>query len=666
MKRIITFFLFFVSSVTVVFSQEYSFHYGKVTKDELAMTTYQKDSAASAIAIYKTTDASYEYYMNDFILVYNYETKIKVLKSEGTEYANITIPFYNKASNGTSKEIVSKIEAYSYNIENGKVVKTKMDKSYIFEEQINANWKQIKFSIPAVKVGTVIEYKYKLSSDFYTQISDWILQQSIPVVYANYEIRIPEYFHFNIETRSQEPIKTEDTQVNQSFNVDSRAEQNSVPIICTSRRLVVSANDLPALKDEPNVWCVDDYRAQVNFDLKGVQFPNSLYKPYTTTWEKIDELLKEKEDFGEVLKLKNPFREEMHAMNLSSLTPTEKIRTLFQFLKTKISWNEKYNFYGKDIKKAIKDGSGSNADINFVYISMLKDAGLKAFPVLMSTRSQGRLPYTHPSIDKLSTFIVGIHDTDSTTVYLDGSVKNGDINILPPVLMVDRARTYNEGAEGQWVDLTNVGRHSINATIIGSISPEGIIKGERNVFYIGENAASFRDAFKAAKDSATFIEKAETEDDISIKGCKYNDLNSFSSCVKETLSFTKKATSNDGHIYLNPMIFPHLTKNQFTKEERKLPIEFDYPYTFKLTCALTLPDGYQVEETPKPVKINLANEGCSCIYRIQKTDNQILLLYTFSLSRIIYTKDEYSALRQLWGAVTDKNNELVVLKKTVL
>jgi len=662
MKKIITALLFIALPAIYLSAQEYKFNYGKVTKDEVSMTSYQKDTTASAVTIYKNAYASYNYGVNGFEIEYCYETKIKILKSEGTEYANIAIPFYNNGKSGSTKEIVSGIEAYAYNIENGKIIKTKMNKSYIFEEKINENYKQIKFSIPSVKAGTVIEYKYKLISEFYYQLSDMVIQQSIPVIYGNYEVRIPEYYKFSIETRGSEPIQTKESIANQSFTVRDNEGQFQ-QAMCTCRQLTFSVNDLPALKNEPNVWCPDDFRSQVSFELKGIQYPNSLYKPYTCSWDDINKLLKDEDSFGGALKLRNPFKEDMHAMNLSNLSTPEKLRTIFKFLKTKVSWNDKYNLTETDIKKTIKNGTGSNADINFILISMLKDAGMDAFPVMMSRRDQGRLPYAYPSINKLTTFVVGIHDTDSTTVYLDGSVKNGDIDILPPALMVDRARVFDPKGVGSWVDLTNVGKHSTNALISGTISPEGIIKGERTISYIGEQAADFRAAFKAAKDSTAFIEKTESENGISIKECSFKNLNSFSSNVQEKLSFTKEATSNDDHIYLNPMIFPHLTKNQFTKEERKFPIEFDYPYTFKLTSILTIPDDYQIEELPKPVKINLDKEGCTCIYSIKSENNQIVLRYIFSLNRILYTKDEYSSLRQLWGTIIDKNNELIVLKK---
>lgn len=138
-------------------------------------------------------------------------------------------------------------------------------------------------------------------------------------------------------------------------------------------------------------------------------------------------------------------------------------------------WNEKYNLYGKAPKQILKEGTGSNADLNFILISMLTDAGIPAYPVVMSRRNMGILPLTHPSLQKLNTFIVGIAHTDTTLVYLDSSVEDGYLNVLPPLLMTNRARVIIPGNHSQWVNLEALGTNQLRSAVIASISPEGTI-----------------------------------------------------------------------------------------------------------------------------------------------------------------------------------------------
>lgn len=651
-----------LSAILQIRAQDYSIKYGKVTEDEVAMTSYSKDTTANAVVLYKQGTIYYDYRNNDFKVEYYYEHKIKILKTEGTDYANIIIPFYSDLKAGNSKESVSKIEAFAYNMENDKIIKTKMDKDYIFEERVSDKWKQIKFSIPAVKAGTVIEYRYKLTSDFYYQLPDWDIQQDIPVAYAKLEAKIPEYFKFTIDTRGYEPVKAEDFYENQNFmiNLDG-ARQETVQ--CNCRKLIFTSEHVPALKDDNYVWCVNDFMSHVTFELNGIQFPFSTYKSFTSTWESIDNSLKESDYFGGYLNMRNPFKEEMKILSFNEMSQNEKIKSLFYFLKNKISWNGKYGISGNEVKKAIKNGTGTNAEFNFVLLSMLKDAGIRAHPILMSIRTMGRLPLSHPSLNKINTFILGVENTDSTMVYVDGSIQYGDVNILPPVLMVDRARFYNPGSKGFWIDLSKVGRNLINSITTATVDEAGNLSGKRQSSFTGIYAANYKSAFYQAKDSLDFIDKIQTEEEITIEKCIQTNMNKLSPRTTETIEFTKSVMATDDHIYLNPMLFPHITKNSFTQEERKLPVEFAFPYDMRLNTIITIPENYEVEEMPENMKFSMKNRAISCTYSVQVNGNQLIMNYIFQFNTIIYPVTNYQELKKFWELLVQKNTEQVVLKK---
>ena len=58
------------------------------------MAVYEPDSSATAVILCKLTDVSYKWGIESFRLVSEYKVKIKVLKPEGTSYADVTIPYY--------------------------------------------------------------------------------------------------------------------------------------------------------------------------------------------------------------------------------------------------------------------------------------------------------------------------------------------------------------------------------------------------------------------------------------------------------------------------------------------------------------------------------------------------------------------------------------------
>lgn len=639
-----------------------SLKYGKVTMDELTMETYAEDSTANAVVLYKTGVVYYDFVGGSFKVVYEMEHKVKILTTDGVGEADVILPLYNDKTQNNYKDALSKLEANAYNLEDGKIVKTKMSKDYVFDERVSPYWKQVKFSIPGVKAGTVIEYKYKIVSDRYHTIFDWEIQESIPVHFSKYEVTIPNYFHILCEMKGYEPIKGEETVENRLFLLNFgglQSEQVNAPC----KKYIFETGVIPALKDEYGVWCLEDFETKVRFDFKGYQFPGAAYKSYSRTWDDIDQTLVES-DWSNTLNMRNPFKEEMKALPLDGMSNKEKVVAVFDLLRSKMRWSNKYAFYAEHVKQAVKEGTGSNSEMNFVLLSMLKDAGVQAYPIVMSTRSRGRLPMTYPSLNKLNTFIVGARDTDSTMVYLDGSILYGSLNDLPPELMVDRARIFNPKQRGdKWVDLTAVGRNVVRLSANVSLDSEGVIRGKRQISLTGVYAANYKRNYLQAKDSAEFVDNLQRDIDVTISSYSSQGAEKHSNNVRETFEFTKNCMSTGDHIYLTPMIFKHIDENRFTSEERKLPVEFAYPYEFRLNSNIMIPEGYEVEEMPEPIRLSNDDGSLNCLYTISQMGNVLTVNYQMQMKRILFSQMEYDVLKFFWEKMVEKNNEQVILRK---
>ena len=117
--------------------------------------------------------------------------------------------------------------------------------------------------------------------------------------------------------------------------------------------MIFTGEHLPALRPDNYVWCANDYMSSVYFELRGVDFPGSFYRSFTHTWEEIDQMLLQDEDFGAMLKMRNPYRDEMASLSLDQLPDRQnRIAAIYTFLKQKISWNGQYGLYGNEVKKA--------------------------------------------------------------------------------------------------------------------------------------------------------------------------------------------------------------------------------------------------------------------------------------------------------------------------
>ncbi|MDZ7648758.1 MAG: DUF3857 domain-containing protein [Cytophagales bacterium] len=146
--------------------QKTTIKFGAVTMEELTMKVYSKDSSASAVVLYDYG----EFDKGE----YTHHTKIKIFNSAGYRWGDILTPIFHFGNPGTRLEF---IEAVTYNLEAGAIVQTKPDKQFTFKEKYNDYIDLLRFAMPQVKEGSVIEYRYKINSRWYSRVA-------VPTVYS--------------------------------------------------------------------------------------------------------------------------------------------------------------------------------------------------------------------------------------------------------------------------------------------------------------------------------------------------------------------------------------------------------------------------------------------------------------------------------------------------
>lgn len=633
---------------------QYSLKFGKITEDELKMKVYSEDSSAVAVFIYEDVYFTYKYTLKDFVIETKYSAKIKVLKQEGTEYGNFEIPLYVDKDN---KEIASGIEAYAYNLENGKVVKTKTDRQFIFAENVSSNLTLIKVSIQGVKQGSVIEYKYSTTSPYSYNIPSFLTQHNIPVIQGKYNADIPEYFVFQYRLNGFEFFDAEENRKSYSFNILNDRVYETVT--CMNRNIIFKTNDMPALKKEPMVWCMKDYRSSVDFQLSGTNFPYSPFKPYSIDWGSLEKTLDENPKFGAHLKMTFPNSEDISKIILSKESETDKISKVLQFVYNNIAWDGTYAVKCEDPIKAFKEKTGNSAQINFVLISIIKALGYKAYPVLISKRENGRLRDRYPSIDYLNYFLVAVETSSGKLLFIDGTNRHSSINVFNTNYLT-KGFIMNNKDDNNWVELEKLTKSSIKTDYLISFTSDMDLIGK--VKRVSTNQIAFEKK-NNYKNKSDYIKSIESNFDLIIDSININGIDSYGSTVEETFNFKKKCMKSDSLVYLNPIIFPYLVSNPFTESTRKLPIEFSFPFVNTQFITIKIPDNYTIEEIPKSARFSLTGYGMEFSYVVQKRDDSIVIMYTFSQNEIVYYKNQYQSIKEFFTNVADKNSDRIVLKK---
>lgn len=653
MKKILSLgFMAMMLMSTEAMGVEVNTKWGKPTDEELNMTTYAEDPEADAVELCRMVDVSYVYLNGSFKVFYRIKDRLKVLKPEGKRVADHTIVFRVSETNKSLRDIVAGLKATAYNLEDGKVVKTKMESSMVNEEMLDKYQKAVKFSVPQVKVGTVIEYEYRIESDYFWDLYDWYAQGDVPVQYTRYDLAYPEWFHFNIE----------ETGINQLERKVGKGDLNLGGESITTNVYTFEGHNLPALKEDGFVWHAADYGNKVTHELGGIYIPGAVHKNYTQTWEDIDRLLLGDSEFGGRLKKSSPLKAELASSGILSISDKrERIAAIFQLLKSRVRWNGNYAFWGKPASKVLSEGTGTNADINFLLINMLQDAGIESFPVVLRNRDLGVMPRSHASLKYLSSFVVGIQETDSTFLFIDGSVEDGYLNVLPPSLLVSRARVIQKNGSGYWVNIQSYASGEETTVIEGHLNADGLMTCKKRRNLMGETAASLRKEWRTAKDSMEMIGKIQERDGIEVTRYQIDGIRDFSPKVRETMEFTKQFDATVDKIYINPLVTAPMKDSPFTDATRDLPVEFPFRQSEAVSVVINLPEGYEVEEMAQPFVMKMDGLTVQVLGTVK--GSRIQMRYKTTIDKTFYSQADYQELKTVFDQLVEHANYMLVIKK---
>ena len=463
--------------------------FGKPTKTEMQMTTYESEPDADAVVLCRLTDVEYTIQQTGYLVDYKEKVRIKVLKPEGARFAKVVIPYLKSTpidnSNSSSKlvlkvsatennsvsssfdeqagamttsdldryseESIEDLKATAYNLRGSKVVKSALKKGDIAETKIDDQHYQVEFTIPDVREGTVIEYEYTLHSELFWLLHDWFAQREIPVAYAKLDMNIPRYLLFELEEHGIQRLISTCESGSMRYKLES--DPLAAPTIVPSNHYICVGRNLKSVKPGDGVWSMQDNCAGITADLKHFSMRGASVIEYAKTWEKIDGMILKSDDLGKQLKEHSPLASELKEAKVAEIADQrQRAEAVAKLVFGKVKWNGRYEMSPADTEETLKNGGGSNVDINMLLLQALNDAGLTAAPVMLRMRDQGVLTKDFPAVRKYTTFIVGVV-LPQGNLYIDASSVNGSFNALAELLQVESARLVLKDEKSQWVNL---------------------------------------------------------------------------------------------------------------------------------------------------------------------------------------------------------------------
>lgn len=634
----IKFFIFlFLSLVSItIFSQDFGEDYEKY----LDLKTFEKEKDADILIIF---DKGKINITKSFSLEFEQHVRIKILTEEGKAFANVKLSYWHE-------DDIYNIEAASYS-PNGKVFE--LDDDNIFDE-VSDKYKKKSLAIPGVEVGSVIEYKYKLVSKYITNISPWYFQSEHYTLLSEYSIAIPAGFIFN--------------------KIDVNIRDNYIP--ANGKYLVESDNlierekiytwtcvNLPGIKDEPYIDNLRDQFASIQIIFES--FKNDIHRvTFAKTWKSMAERLNN--GYSDLLDDNLDLPSDLEKI-VEGTSPTKtKIKEIYDYIANKITTGKRKGIYASglsNLEDVLENKTGSAVEKNMLLINLYRRLGLKANPVLISTRSHGKI---FPAFVNHAQFnrIVCLLELDNKKFFLAANNYNPFGYLIPSYNVPFGFKITEDNGE----IITLAPKQFKNSTTIdtkGELTDDGVLNLVSTITHKGYPAYNVRrsmededlsewmkslveDIYETAKVDTFFIEDKSMYDPIKLT-IHYN----ISDYIEES----------DDLIYFTPPLFSNIKENLFIRETREFPINFSYSKNTYEKCKITLPQNVTITEVPASRK-KLAIRNYTYAKKISAGTNYVQILMMRNRKDRTFTPEEYPKLRVFFEKMLEYDTEQLVFNRS--
>ena len=637
--------------------------FNAISEEEWEAKTYDKFPDAEAVVLFDVGKTSFIESGVGYDIKFIRHKRIKILKSSGVSHAGVRIPYYFQDINQTEK--ITDLKAYTYNLVDGIVRGNNVSNTTVFEEEIDKNWRVKKFVFPDVREGSIVEFKYELTSPFKFNLPDWEFQDDIPVLYSEYEVRtIPFYEYVYITSGIEKFDSVSSVTSKKSLKYPDGISSDELNKAARFKEIINTfiMKEVPAFEDVAFITSRNDYLQRMDFQLARVHSPYSGTTEIMTTWPKMVKEFLEIDEFGKYLKSSESQAKRIlkSEITLSENDQFQNVKTITEYVKNNFSWNNKTRKYTtKSAKQFTEQKTGNMAEINLFLCGMLNAAGISASPVLLSTRKHGKVKRNYPFTQFFNAVVVLVK-VDGKAFLTDATDPLVSFDRIPPHCLNDYGLTVEKENAG-WVMLVNSNQSESGTSIMVNFDTVNMTANA-----LISHASTEMEAYvlkqKIGDDPENFNEYLVSKGFTEVDGTRIRNFDN----PEKPFIIVAKAYSDleviGDRIVISPFFNLNMNENVLKQETRNYPIDLIYAKTEKFNSRITIPQGYEVPKLPDEYAIE--NELMAINLSYSVSGNILTVTGDYTFKKAIYEKEHYPQLKKYFGEIVRNFGRQIMMMKT--
>jgi len=505
------------------------------------------------------------------------------------------------------------------------------------------------FAFPTVEPGSILEYKYRIFHKRYTYLDPWYFQNDIYTFHSELNLELAPGFVYSKVANNLgsggEPTGKLDEKTNVTTYTwilkDLFPLRNEV--YSGARRTFASSLHYQLVKYEDQ-WQKIDF-VQSWRDL-GTHFTESVIAPY--------------------LRVSGPVGEALDSLRSEYQTETDLLKGIYHHVANSIKLTEDptsgYSIH-MHLDQLQQEAYGTGNEKNMLLVELCRQAGMKAWPVLICSRDQGIF---NPEIYQLQQFddmIVYVKNSEGG-IFLDAGSAYCPFGVLPANHQVNGGfmldddssqvvRVISSPPRTYRLDRTSI---TVNDGGTAQCSTTVIMSGYFGISYgmdyeLTEEDDFFKDNFLDYLDTDYTLVSSSFEEDEGNNRCT----------VTLVWSSSELAEILDNNLILKQPTF-YIGSSPFTADRRFYPIDFRYPFTYHSMVTIDPGEGFDLSLLPEKVKVS--ENGIDFIRQAKTNQFTVTVEAKLDVSKPLFKPLEYRMIKGVFGEIEKAFAEEIVLSST--
>jgi len=609
------------------------------TQEELKLTADPKAPGAAAMYLYREditdqTDNSHTYY-----------ERIKVLTEKGKELATVRIPY----EVGTDK--VTELQARTIHADGAVIPLTEKPADLVDYKSKDVQFKSEVFTMPAVDVGSILEYRVRVKYAIYVAAPTWWIQQPYYVRKAHYAFKSNSSWT--------------------GLGYEARIGSDAKVVKDKKGFYALDLTDVPPLPDEDWMPPLNIFKWRVEFFYSDFSSNDAYWKEAGRVWSEAVR------DFANPSGLLKKTAAELIAPGDSEMQKARKIyaevmkleNTDFTRHKSEV---ERKKEKIKDIHKAEdvwKERTGTSDELALLYVALARAAGLEVEPMKVVDRNRALFDESLLNSRQLDDYIA-VAQLDGKEIFLDPGEKMCAFGTLhwKHSLATGFRLAGKEGSLSRTPG-ANYKESSMQRVADISIDASGAVSGPTRFILTGQDALYWRqvalenDQDEVKKRFNEFVQDQFPEG-VQVNFDHFIGLDDYESNLIAVVKIGGNIGAVTGkHMFFPGLLFQARAKHPFiAQDKRATPIDVHYPKTEADDVTYRLPPGWVIESAPQnssgawpgSAVFQIASKANGDTVKVERT-----LLYNFT----ILGPADYPNLRDFYLKLAAADQQQLVLAR---